>query len=46
MPPLISREEALRLGALADRADIEEWIEHAWRVRVARFSDSTDICTP
>jgi biotin synthase len=45
MPPLISREEALRLGELEDRAAIEELVERAWRARVARFHDSTDMCS-
>src|ERR671921_2352714 len=45
MPPLISREEALRLGAPEDRAEIEALIERAWRVRVERFDDSTDMCS-
>ena len=45
MPPLISREEALRLGELEDRAAIEELVERAWRVRVERFGDSTDMCS-
>ena len=45
MPPLISREEALRLGELEDRADIEALVERAWRIRVERFGDSTDMCS-
>ena len=45
MPPLITREEALRLGELEDRAAIEELVERAWRVRVERFQDSTDMCS-
>ena len=45
MPPLISREEALRLGELEDRTAIEELVERAWRARVARFKDSTDMCS-
>ena len=32
MPPLITREEALRLGELEDRAEIEALIERAWQV--------------
>ena len=31
MPPLITREEALRLGELEDHAQIEALIERAWR---------------
>ncbi|MEY2440847.1 MAG: biotin synthase [bacterium] len=45
MPPLITREEALRLGELEDRAAIEALIERAWAVRVERFEDSTDLCS-
>ncbi len=45
MPPLITREEALRLGDLDDRPAIEALIERAWRVRVDRFEDSTDLCS-
>jgi biotin synthase len=45
VPPLISREEALRLGELEERAEIEALVERAWRVRVERFGDSTDMCS-
>jgi biotin synthase len=45
VPPLISREEALRLGDLEDRAEIEALVERAWRVRLERFGDSTDMCS-
>ena len=45
MPPLITREEARRLGAIVDRAEIEALIERAWRARVDRFGDSTDMCS-
>jgi biotin synthase len=45
MPPLISREEALQLGDLEDRAEIEALVERAWRVRLERFGDSTDMCS-
>ncbi len=45
MPSLITREEARRLGALEDRAEIEALIERAWRARVERFGDSTDLCS-
>src|SRR4051795_10690997 len=45
MAPLITREEALSLGALTDHADIEALVERAWKVRVERFSDSTDMCS-
>ena len=45
MPPLITREEAQRLGELEDHAQIEALIERAWRARVERFADSTDMCS-
>ena len=45
MPPLITREEALRLGELEDHAQIEALIERAWKARVERFADSTDMCS-
>ena len=45
MPPLITREEARRLGELEDHAAIEALIERAWRARVQNFGDSTDLCS-
>src|SRR4051812_5850735 len=45
MPPLITREEALELGALTDHADIEALVDRAWEARVERFGDSTDLCS-
>ncbi|HEV7807714.1 MAG TPA: biotin synthase BioB [Solirubrobacteraceae bacterium] len=45
MPPLITRDQALRLGALEDHGEIEALIERAWKVRVERFDDSTDLCS-
>jgi biotin synthase len=45
MPPLITSEEALRLGELEDHAEIEALVERAWSVRVRRFADSTDMCS-
>ncbi len=45
MPPLITREEALRLGELEDPAAIEALVERAWRARVERFRDATDMCS-
>src|SRR4051794_37625833 len=45
MPPLITREEALRLGDLEDRADIEALVERAWQARQASFGESTDMCS-
>src|ERR687893_1130957 len=45
MLPLITREEALRLGEIEDHAAIEALVERAWRARVERFGDSTDMCS-
>jgi biotin synthase len=45
MPSLITREEALRLGDLEDHDEIEALVERAWRVRVDRFQDATDMCS-
>ena len=45
MPPLITPEEALRLGELEELEEIEELVQRAWRVRVRRFADSTDMCS-
>jgi len=45
VPPLITRDEALRLGELEDHAAIEALVERAWNARVERFADSTDMCS-
>jgi biotin synthase len=45
MPPLISFDEALSLGALAGREEIGALVERAWEVRQERFGDSTDMCS-
>ncbi len=45
MRPLITQEEALRLGRIEDHAEIEALVERAWRARVERFGDSTDMCS-
>ena len=45
MPPLITREEALALGEIEDRARVEALVERAWAARVERFGDSTDMCS-
>ena len=45
MPPLITREEALRLGELEDHVEIGALVERAWAVRRERFADSTDMCS-
>jgi biotin synthase len=45
VPPLISFDEALELGALMDREEIGALVERAWEVRRDRFGDSTDMCS-
>src|SRR6202167_4792078 len=45
MPPLITREEAARLGEIEDRAQIEALVERAWAARVEQFGDATDMCS-
>jgi biotin synthase len=45
VPPLISFDEALELGALADHEEIGALVERAWEVRKDRFGDSTDMCS-
>jgi biotin synthase len=45
MPPLITREEALELGELEEHAAIEALVERAWRARLERFADATDMCS-
>lgn len=45
MPPLITFEEALELGALTDHDEIGDLVERAWAVRTERFGDSTDMCS-
>ena len=45
MPPLISSEEALRLGELEDHPEIEALVQRAWDARVQHFGDSTDMCS-
>jgi biotin synthase len=45
VPPLISFDEALELGALTDHKEIGELVERAWEVRTQRFGDSTDMCS-
>jgi len=37
--------EALRLGEIEDHAEIEALVDRAWRARVERFGDSTDMCS-
>src|ERR671914_2956435 len=45
MPSLVSFEEAIALGDLEDRDRIGDLVERAWRVRLERFADSTDMCS-
>jgi biotin synthase len=45
MPPLITLDEAHRLGELEDHAEIAALVERAWAARVERFGDSTDMCS-
>jgi biotin synthase len=45
MPPLITREQASRLGEIEDHTQIEALVERAWEARVERFGDSTDMCS-
>ncbi len=45
MPPLITRAQALRLGELEDPLEIEALVERAWRARLERFADATDMCS-
>jgi biotin synthase len=45
MPPLITPEEALSLGATEDHAEIEALVARAWQARQQRFGDSTDMCS-
>jgi biotin synthase len=45
VPPLITREEALQLGDIADHEQIQALVQRAWEARVERFGDSTDMCS-
>jgi biotin synthase len=45
VPPLITYEEALALGEIEDHAEIEALVERAFRARLDRFGDSTDMCS-
>jgi biotin synthase len=45
MPPLITPDEALALGAITDHAEIEALVERAWALRQENFGDSTDMCS-
>jgi biotin synthase len=43
--PLISFDEALALGEMAEPEEIMRLVERAWEVRRERFGDSTDMCS-
>ena len=45
MPPLITPEEARRLGEIEDHAEIEALVERAWLARQEQFGDATDLCS-
>src|SRR5688500_7411819 len=45
MPPLITFEEAVELGALTDHEDVERLVDLAWQVRQDNFGQSTDLCS-
>jgi biotin synthase len=45
MPPLITPEEAHRLGEIEDHDQIEALVQRAWEARVERFGDATDMCS-
>src|SRR5688500_2504464 len=45
MPPLITRQQALELGRIEDREQIEALVERAWQARQDSFDDSTDMCS-
>jgi biotin synthase len=35
----------MRLGEIADHAEIEALVDRAWEARVERFGDATDMCS-
>ena len=45
VPPLITYEEALELGRMEGRGEIEALVERAWKARLDNFGDSTDMCS-
>jgi biotin synthase len=45
VPPLITPEEARRLGEITAHGEIEALVERAWQSRVEEFGDSTDMCS-
>jgi biotin synthase len=45
VPPLITFDEALRLGELTGQDEIMGIVGRAWEVRRENFGDSTDMCS-
>src|SRR3954471_22122718 len=45
LAPLITYEEALALGEIEDRVEIEALVDRAFEARTERFGDSTDLCS-
>jgi biotin synthase len=45
MAPLITFDEAVRLGDLTGHDEIMALVERAWEVRRENFGDSTDMCS-
>src|SRR4051812_1210021 len=45
MAPLITREEALRLGEIEDHDQVLALVERAWEARQDHFGDATDLCS-
>src|SRR6187200_1168452 len=45
MPPLITPEEAARLGELEDHDAILALVDRAWAARQEQFGNSTDMCS-
>jgi biotin synthase len=45
MPPLITREEAARLGEIEDHDQILALVDRAWEARQESFGDATDLCS-
>jgi biotin synthase len=45
MPPLITREEAARLGEIEDHDQILALVDRAWDARQESFGDATDMCS-
>jgi biotin synthase len=45
MPPLITPEEAVRLGEIEAHDDILALVDRAWAARRETFGDATDMCS-